>query len=401
MRNFRFFRAVLFTLCAIMLLASLCGCGAGTPESTVDPSEPVITPASTFAPTPASTPEATVVTTPDSATEMISDLAGEWSLYSPCAYSEILWLTLDESGSFNLDIDCPEWLWDIGEGDPTAYHYTGKWSLSPWVDGGEMPFLVCFTAEESDDPLFPAGSSLGDFTLEDVSLCDGQRLVRFTQQNDGESFMTEHICEYDLWILGQKDDRELTCTRRENDCFFAHIWKSQYGYRTEPGDFGYNQFVVYVDDIELDDEFNELNVVRESVPYIVGEGNDENLCMLSGGYDELFAYGESVYLITTNADGEIIDAVYTPTVPAPDEKTAAEVLTSIDEVRLMLESGMSMLFEGTDTVWSENVRLVALGTDHEEMFVREVHYAVTGDGTVYRYDPIEDYWYWVDPEAMG
>ena len=53
-----------------------------------------------------------------------------------------------------------------------------------------------------------------------------------------------------------------------------------------------------------------------------------------------------------------------------------------------------MLFSGeTSMIDGEEFYLVALGTDHEENFVQEVHYAVnTNTGEVYLDDIINDIW---------
>lgn len=62
---------------------------------------------------------------------------------------------------------------------------------------------------------------------------------------------------------------------------------------------------------------------------------------------------------------------------------------------------MTMLLEGEGTLFDENVKFVTMGAAHPEQFVREVQYAVFPDGEVYRYDAVEDNWYWLDPYAMG
>ncbi len=47
-----------------------------------------------------------------------------------------------------------------------------------------------------------------------------------------------------------------------------------------------------------------------AVPYIVSDyGNEVNLSMLSGGWDGYDPYGDSIWEITTDENGEIIDAV--------------------------------------------------------------------------------------------
>ena len=52
-----------------------------------------------------------------------------------------------------------------------------------------------------------------------------------------------------------------------------------------------------------------------------------------------------------------------------------------------------MLFVGErQNIDGETCVLIALGTDHEEYFVRELYYAVAPSGTIYTYDLFTDSW---------
>lgn len=61
---------------------------------------------------------------------------------------------------------------------------------------------------------------------------------------------------------------------------------------------------------------------------------------------------------------------------------------------LVNKHGMSALVTG-ETVELDGVvcRIVILGTDHDNQFVREIYYAISYEGEIYEYDPIEDVWY--------
>ena len=62
-----------------------------------------------------------------------------------------------------------------------------------------------------------------------------------------------------------------------------------------------------------------------------------------------------------------------------------------DANKRVKELGMALLVTGeTLEVLGEQCRYVCLGTNHEEHFVREIHYYISGSGKIYEYDPIGD-----------
>jgi len=74
------------------------------------------------------------------------------------------------------------------------------------------------------------------------------------------------------------------------------------------------------------------------------------------------------------------------------EEEAADLLREVYEVQEYLSQGMEMIFDGTaEWIDSEYCVCIALGTEHEDNFVREVYYAVTWD-TIYRLDPVYNTW---------
>ena len=70
------------------------------------------------------------------------------------------------------------------------------------------------------------------------------------------------------------------------------------------------------------------------------------------------------------------------------------IIEDIDEIQENLADGMSILFTGeTTTIDGEECFEVALGTDHDEVFVREIHYAVNiSTEQVYEYNVLNDVW---------
>ena len=71
---------------------------------------------------------------------------------------------------------------------------------------------------------------------------------------------------------------------------------------------------------------------------------------------------------------------------------AAERLMEIEQIRYSLSIGMSLMETGdTEEIGGETCKLIALGTDSGDAFIREELFAV-GDSSIYFYDPIGDAW---------
>lgn len=137
------------------------------------------------------------------------------------------------------------------------------------------------------------------------------------------------------------------------------------------------------------------NDVAESVLYNIA--TDQVSDILG---DDLFP--GSIYFVKTDKQGNIIkfiSAEYKRYLESGSDDPAIgdlifEILKEADGVQEYLDMGMTMLFSGeTSMIDGEEFYLVALGTDHEENFVQEVHYAVnTNTGEVYLDDIINDIW---------
>ncbi len=93
--------------------------------------------------------------------------------------------------------------------------------------------------------------------------------------------------------------------------FYAQLPKNRYGGNCEEGDYAEGRFIIWVNQVMLS-ESGEITARDDiAVPYIVSDvGNDENLSMLSGGCDGDKPYGDDIWEISTDENGEIIDAVF-------------------------------------------------------------------------------------------
>lgn len=73
-------------------------------------------------------------------------------------------------------------------------------------------------------------------------------------------------------------------------------------------------------------------------------------------------------------------------------EAATQMLLQTDEIQIAMQQGMSVMYTGdTELIDGQTCLLFALGTDHDEHFVREYYYAV-GDGIIYVYDAVYDTW---------
>lgn len=94
-------------------------------------------------------------------------------------------------------------------------------------------------------------------------------------------------------------------------------------------------------------------------------------------------------------------SVYSTYTDAPEEysvEIAMAILCDTDEIKAAMKRGMRVLYTGqTIDIDGNTCKLFSVGTDHEEQFVDEFHYAVCGD-LVYSYDVVNDIW---TPLGMG
>ena len=99
-------------------------------------------------------------------------------------------------------------------------------------------------------------------------------------------------------------------------------------------------------------------------------------------------------------DGEIAESagmydftVYEPYDPSENSFLEdMDYLCTFDEIQDWMKQGMKVLYTGeTVEIDGDTCNLFAVGTDHEDQFVTEFHYAVCGE-YVYSYDVISDTW---------
>lgn len=376
-----------------------------TPETSVDQTEQETTEVSQTAAdngTSDSQPDVSAPVTGEA--DAKAYLVGSWRCYSPDAHADIMWLDINEDGSYSITVDSGAGLWGYNT-ESVKYSYTGNWNVEPWEDS-EYPYMLRLALTETNDSMFQDYSGLGDFLFREISLCDGDLMMELVQLNNGDGLYTRFFMYTQLWVLERTDDRPLTQSVRKDAVFYGHIWKMLYG----------PDSCIFVDDVTLNPDGSMINDIRESVRYLLSGKDTENISILTGGPDGILSHGNDVYEFITNAEGEIISARYIPTVYTDldndfgpllqnayqkvadplTEDGAGMILRSIDDVQPYLDAGMSILFDGkgklSDDETSSDYIFLTLGTDNAEQFIREIKYAVAEDGLVYRYDAVTDQW---------
>jgi hypothetical protein len=95
------------------------------------------------------------------------------------------------------------------------------------------------------------------------------------------------------------------------------------------------------------------------------------------------------------------DDVYMSTDFMTDDELALYVVDRVESAWEMAGRGMSTLVTGEVSLirFDGECRDVWLGTDHDEQFVREILYTVGPWGSIYEYDPEDDYWEQVHDET--
>lgn len=110
-----------------------------------------------------------------------------------------------------------------------------------------------------------------------------------------------------------------------------------------------------------------------------------------------------VYYVKTDKNGEIIELEYAEYKEDMEDDEYNDydigdqtynILTEIVEVQEYIDLGMSVLTtEETTIIDGEECYLIFLGTDHEELFVREIHYAVNvNTEQVYKLNILDNKW---------
>lgn len=185
---------------------------------------------------------------------------------------------------------------------------------------------------------------------------------------------------------------------RKNDEFYAVFWGHGVHYKS-----------IWIDDVEwtLREEDYDPNY---PVPMIVHENEEEESVLYNVDQDKKFdilgddMFKGEVYYVKTDGKGnivELISAEYKKFLEESSEEYMDEIkdlvfiiTEDIDEIQEYLDNGMSILFTGeTIIIDGEECYEIALGTNHDEVFVREIHYAVNiSTDQVYKYNFLNDVW---------
>lgn len=313
-------------------------------------------------------------------------LAGEWIYFAdedalwavlagagidclPDSDDPSAWITFSEDGAFRMQVKSPL--------DGTIWEDAGFCQLERLVVGeDEVPDMMALTLSETaadgyvDRPL----NSAGDFLLWRKTLCDGEVILSLLQVNNGDS--TFSVCFND-WapILRRYTGWTSQGEIRKGETFCGAAWKVDYETQT-----------VWLDDITE----GGRNIGRyEALPYQAAPQLD-----LYSLPDWSLENG-AVWMVRTDAMGRIeeMQPYFNDTCEQLTEEEAAELLCEVYEVQEYLNQGMTMLFDGeTEVIDGETCVVIALGTDHEEYFVRELYYAVSPSGSIYAYDIFTDSW---------
>ena len=85
-------------------------------------------------------------------------------------------------------------------------------------------------------------------------------------------------------------------------------------------------------------------------------------------------------------------SIYETEIGEAEVQDAFDQLLQTEEIQMAMQQGMSLMYTDTTEMINGQVCLVfALGTDHDEYFVREAYYAV-GGGLIYAFDGIYGVW---------
>ena len=292
-------------------------------------------------------------------------LEGEWTYCPPNSKVPGAYISFSRDGKFHLRVMDPK--------NNAIWENVGVYRLERWYAlENEAPDILklTFTDANGSEP----ASSAGDYMIVDRTLCDGEILLSLLQINNGDTMLS--AC-FDDWapMLTRYTSWQPQGEPRKAATFCAAVWKVDPTAR-----------LVWMDDIEP----GIRNIGRhEALPYLAAPQLDLHSLpdwLMSGG---------TTWSVRTDAMGRVAEMI-PPTYENEDiltEEEAAELLSQVPEVRQSLALGMTMLFVGErESINGEPCVLVALGTDHEEHFVREQYYAVAPSGTVYAYDLFTDSW---------
>ena len=199
----------------------------------------------------------------------------------------------------------------------------------------------------------------------------------FTEDNGLEYTMGEVVFEK---VTGEVSEVKL----RKNDEFYAVFWGHGVHYES-----------IWIDDVEWEPREEDYNF-NYPVPMIVNENEVKESILYKVDSDKKFdilgddMFKGDIYYVKTDERGIIVELISAGRKMFLEE-SAEEYISEIQE---KLANGMSILFTGETTIIDgEECYEISLGTDHDQVFVREIHYAVNiSTEQVYEYNVLKDVW---------
>ena len=213
----------------------------------------------------------------------------------------------------------------------------------------------------------------------------------FTEDNGLEYTMGEVVFEK---VTGEVSEVKL----RKNDEFYAVFWGHGVHYES-----------IWIDDVEWEPREEDYNF-NYPVPMIVNENEVKESILYKVDSDKKFdilgddMFKGDIYYVKTDERGiivELISAGRKMFLEESAEEYISEIkeiiyfiIADIGEIQENLAQGMSILFTGETTIIDgEECYEISLGTDHDQVFVREIHYAVNiSTEQVYEYNVLKDVW---------
>lgn len=252
--------------------------------------------------------------------------------------------------------------WFFAEGDNCVFEILGP-------EGFEsVPGEITFQKEINESPQVQVRKN------------DEFYAVYWGKGKNGESLWLDDV----QWMAKTEDDYDTDypwqMTLYENDIPVSALYSILAGEITEIlGDDLFPGEVYYVETDENGKVKHLISAERKTFleesqdDYSHGDLGDD----FAGATDYYFEEGSEDYM-----DSEFTDLMF------------SILLNDIVEIREYLDTGMSILFTGeTIIIDDEECYFVFLGTNSEETFVREIHYAVNMiTGQVYSYDILNDTW---------
>ena len=213
----------------------------------------------------------------------------------------------------------------------------------------------------------------------------------FTEDNGLEYTMGEVVFEK---VTGEVTKAKI----RKNDEFYAVFWGHGVHYES-----------IWLDEVEWTPR-EEGYDPNYPVPMIVHENEEKESVLYNVDQNNKFdilgddMFKGDIYYVKTDQEGIIVDLISAERKMFLEESSEEYmdeikemiyfIIEDIDEIQENLANGMSILFTGETTIIDgEECYEISLGTDHDQVFVREIHYAVNiSTEQVYEYNVLNDVW---------